>query len=166
MKKNLGKIVAGAAILLGLIAVLLIFAPAVVPKEGKGDPMGGASLAFGNKDDGTAFSAYVLAFAFPLVGVILSVLALLGKGGKIVPIAAAVCFLVGGIFYFLPIAVYQPYISESASKLPGFDKAETVKAARELLEKFGKVGLGAIFGGIFSILAACASAATLVLNKK
>ena len=168
MKKNLGKIVAGAAILFGLIAVLLIFAPAIAPKKelaqlaGDDSPLAGSAVAFGNKDEKTVFSAYVLAFALPLVGLILSVLALLGKGGKIVPIAAAVCFLVGGIFYFLPMAFVTPDLGE----LSGEAKSKALEIFRDMLKESCNVGLGAIFGGIFSILAACASAATLVVNKK
>ena len=159
MKKHLGKIVAGVAILLGLVAALLIFAGAIAPKEGAGDPISGASIAFGNKDDKTVASLYILAFLLPLVGVILSVLTLLGKGGKVVPIIAAVCFVVGGIFYFLPLELVTPDLGKLSS-------AEAIKNFRDMLKKVATVGLGAIFGGILSILAGCASVATLFVKKK
>lgn len=171
MKKHLGKIVAGVAILLGLVAVLLIFAPAIAPKKelaelaGDDSALAGSSVAFGNKNDNTAFSAYVLAFALPLVGVILAIIALLGKGGKVVPIIAAVCFVVGGIFYFLPMALCQPNIPKELSGVIS-DKSAYVKAMRDALKETCTVGLGAIFGGILSILAGCASVATLFVKKK
>lgn len=170
MKLSLGKIVTCVAIVLGLVGALLIFAPAIVPnsdmKELLGDAakeanLAGSSAAFGNKDDSTVASLYILAFILPLVGVVLSVIALLGKGGKIVPIIAAVCFVVGGIFYFLPMSLVTPDLGD----LDGEAKKEALKIFREALKETMTIGAGAIFGGILSILAGVASAATLVLKK-
>lgn len=165
IKKHLGKIVAGVAILLGLIAVLLIFAPAIVPKSQYKDLAGddanisGWDIAFGAQEEGVSTyvaSAYMLAFILPLVGVILAVVALLGKGGKIVPIIAAVCFLAGGIVYFLPLDTI------SMNKDLVGDNMATIRDAMKLSMT---AGAGAIVGGIFSILAAAASCATLFIKK-
>ena len=173
MKKNLGKIIAGVAIVLGLIAVLMIFAKAIVPNsdyakllgdKAKDANIAGSAIAFGKKEEVlgktvTTYmaSAYILAFLLPLIGVALAVVALLGKGGKIVPIVAAVCFLVGGIIYFLPLQTITP----NKDALIGVEVADW----REGLQKNFTLGAGAIVGGLFSILAACASCATLFVKK-
>lgn len=161
MKKHLGKIIACVAIVLGVIAALMIFAPALVPKSGNGDAMKGSDIAFGAKVGDANYygaSAYILAFLLPLIGVILAVVALLGKGGIIVPVLAAVCFIAGGIVYFLPLQT----ISYSKDLLDLGAKNEDL---RKLTKEFAKIGAGAIVGGLFSILAACASCATLFVKK-
>lgn len=167
MKKfGLGKILACVAAVFGLVAVFMMFAPGATYKVLNGtDSYSGAQLAFGYtaKADagilGTA-STEVFKFSFmnfltyllALVGIVFVVLAFFGKLGKISPVVAAVCFLVAGIFFFCVI----PFCSPAAKN------ADVVKATKDALS----LGAGAIVGGVFSIIAALASCATLFVNKK
>lgn len=162
MKKfGLGKILACVAAVLGLVAFFMMFAPAAKYEVLKQtETYSGANLAFGYTakvaGSGTAqvwkfsfmnFLTYVLV----IVGIVFAVLSLLGKLGKISAIVAAVCFLVAGIFYFCAI----PF------SVSAIENAELAKKAKEGLS----LGAGAIVGGIFAIISALASCATLFVGK-
>lgn len=163
MKKfGLGKILACVAAVLGLVAFFMMFAPAATYKVlNTTESYSGSQLAFGAKAEsgfGTA-SAEVLKFSFMnfltyllvIVGIVFTVLAFLGKLGNISAIVAAVCFLVAGIFFFCAV----PFC------VPAVENADLAKKAKEALS----LGAGAIVGGIFSIIAALASCATLFVGK-
>lgn len=85
------------------------------------------------------------AFSFPNLltyiliagGIVCAVVALLGKGKKIVPFIAAGLFLVGGVLYLC------------AGKLLVLKTADS---------GYYTIGIGSILGGVFSILAACTAA--------
>lgn len=168
-KINLKMILCGVAVLFGVIAACMIFAPAIVGKQDASDPMSGLDVAFGNKDDtfgmGLGASAYMLPFFLALIGVVLAVVALLGKGGKIVPIVAAVCFVGAAICYFLPLVMVRPDFGEAGDLMNSDQKSEAVKKFRESLKEFGEVGAGAIVGGIFSIIAAVVSVVPVFVCK-
>ena len=166
MKKflNLKSILCCVAVVFGLIAVLLLFADVIVPQKGSDGGYSGLDVAFGYKEDGhklLAASAYILPTLLAVIGVVLSVVALLGKGGKIVPIIAAVCLLGAGICYFLPIQMITPY-----TKLTGDAKADYIKFIRDSVKDNCKLGAGAIVSGIFSIIAACSVTVPVFLGKK
>ena len=167
MKKflNLKSILCCVAVVFGLIAVFMLFAPALVDKDGGETVLKGSEIAFGKKEsyEGVSVkvleaSAYVLAFSLALVGTVTAVVALLGKGGKVAPLIAAVCFLGAAICYFLPIQLLNFYTGE----LTGDAKKDYVKYMRDSFKEGCNLGAGAIVGGVFGIVAALASVASVV----
>ena len=162
-KINLKMILCGVAVLFGLISALMFFAPALKAETILGDDtVSGMQIAFGDKDEGFAVSAYMLPFFLAIIGTVVAVVAMLGKGGKIVPIVAAVCFIGAGICYFLPMVLATPSIPEG---LEGELKSEYIKEFREGMKEAYKLAAGAIVGGIFSIIAAVVSVVPVFVCK-
>ena len=108
-KINLKMILCGVAVLFGLISALMFFAPALKVETVLGDDtVSGMQIAFGDKDEGFAVSAYMLPFFLAIAGTVVAVVAMLGKGGKIVPIDACKVgagAIVGGIFSIIAAVV-------------------------------------------------------------
>ena len=171
---NLGLILCGAAALLGLVAVLMLFAPNltssyknVVTGKEVITEYSGLETVFGAEHKSTVAgqetSTQIFVFSFlsfipyilALVGVAFAVIAALGKLGKIAPIVAAACFVVAAVFFFIAVPTCALNVSDKAT-------AEDISKLKEGLS----LGAGVIVAGIFSILSALASAATLVLKKK
>lgn len=153
---NLKTILTVVAAVLGLVAFFMMFAPALTSKLGD---YKGTEIAFGSGEK-IAASAYMLAYILVIIGVVASVVAVLGIGGKIVPLVAAVCLLVGGIFFFLPASLAMPYTGE----LSGDAKDKYVELFREGVKEMD-LGAGAIVGGILSILGAVAVAVPVFIKK-
>lgn len=168
MKKYLDKIILGVAIVLALVAIFMLFAPAVVAKEGDGSYTG-FEAAFGKKGthpllgDITMLdaSAAMLPFLLLIIGVCVAGVAIWGKGGIIMPIAAAAIFVVAGVLYFMMGLLLSPHYYEAYKALGIADKSAYVKYLRENFT----VGYGSIVGGIFSILAGLACVAPVILKK-
>ncbi len=168
-KPQLGLILSLVAIVLGIVAVFMLLAPAAVAETlGQKTSYSGANLAFGYTYNTDAIlgavevkvfnaSANILTYILVLVGIIFALLALLGKLGKIAPFIAFVAFLLAGIFFFCTVAFCSPYTS-----LTGDAKADEVKQAKEALS----LGAGAIAGGVMSILAAVSAVGSALLAKK
>ncbi len=162
-KINLKMILCGVAVLFGLISALMFFAPALKAETILGDDtVSGMQIAFGDKDEGFAVSAYMLPFFLAIIGTVVAVVAMLGKGGKIVPIVVAVCFIGAGICYFLPMVLATPSIPEG---LEGELKSEFIKEFREGMKEAYKLAAGAIVGGIFSIIAAVVAVVPVFVCK-
>lgn len=171
MKKYLKLIILVCAAVFGLVGMFMIFAPALTQHMGKITVnINGSDVAFGGWKQQLPFSAesvktlqasaYILAFILTLIGVVFTVLAILGKLGKIAPVVAAVCFVAGGIFFFLPAQLITP--SKDYLAIPGVDAG----VFRDTISENYKLGAGAIVGGLFSLLAAALSAASIFVNKK
>ncbi len=168
MKKYLGKIVAGVGILLAILALIMLVAPGWSPKSEFKDAesIAVSKFFFGSEKDGLAVSAGgVVAMVLVIVGAILLVVALLGKGGKVVPIAAAVCLLVGGILYFCTIELLALDYGEYGDVLDSDAKKELKDKFIEGVKENGGLGAGAIMGGIFSILSALCAGSLLFIKK-
>lgn len=166
IKTHARQIVGCITIILGLVSVLLIFAPALILNEKYAETLGGskisgATVAFGSSSSGLVVSAYMIAYILPAIGIILSAVALFGKGGKIVPGIAALCFFVGGIFHFLPLALATPDLND----IEGEAKLEFLRLFRKVLRETSQVGAGGVVGGILSILAAAVSCATMSIKN-
>lgn len=164
-KKILKWILCGTAAVFGFISAMMLFAPALVDKVVGLVEFKGSDIAFGKEimmGQGFAVSAYMLPLFLALIGVALMVVAALGKGGKIVPIVAAVCFIGAGICYFLPMVLATPSIPEG---LEGELKSEYIKEFREGMKEAYKLAAGAIVGGIFSIIAAVVSVVPVFVCK-
>lgn len=161
MKKffTLKNILLCVAAVLGLVAVLMMFAPALSGGKNSDAAISGFKVAFGYSEKTVLGDAkvlnfsfmYFLAFLLALVGIVFAVLAFLGKLGKISAIVAAACFLVAGILFFCAVPLCNP----------NFESKELVKAFKENVS----LGAGAIVGGIFSIISALAACATLFVDK-
>lgn len=161
-KINLKMILCGVAVLFGLISALMFFAPALKAETILGDDtVSGMQIAFGDKDEGFAVSAYMLPFFLAIIGTVVAVVAMLGKGGKIMPIVAAVCFIGAGICYFLPMVMATPDLGE----YDGEGKSEIIKEFREGISEEFKLAAGAIVGGIFSIIAAVVAVVPVFVCK-
>lgn len=164
---NLGKILVLVSIVLGVVALVMLVAPGFAPKS-DASKLGIESVAlfkvvFGNSDSGLAFSfPLFLGVLLIVAGVVCSVLALLGKGGKIVSLVAAICFVAGGVLYFCTMGVYAVKVND---KLSGDLKDAAVKAAKEIVNATYNLGIGAILGGILSILAGVAVVVPVFLKK-
>ena len=162
MKLNLKTILCGVAAVFGLIAACMLFAPALTQEVmGISVDYTGADIAFGKEialSSGFAASAYMLPLFLAIIGVACVVVAALGKGGKIVPIVAAVAFIGAAIVYFIPFQVAMP-------KAPEGVEADTAEFRDGLKEAFD-LGAGAIVGGIFSIIAAVAAVVPVFVCKE
>lgn len=141
------------AAVLGIIAVIMIFLPAVATGD---DSFNGIKAVFGWTEKteflGSTIETKLLSFSFmnlltyllAIAGVVLSVLGIMGKGSKLFTLIATVCFAVAAVFFFCTIAftVVEEGWSDLASALGG-----------DIKESW-KLGVGSIIGGICSILAA------------
>ena len=163
MKKNLGKILTCVGAVLALVAFFMMFAPAATMKGllGKTENLSGTDLTFGYEESGIkiiGFSANIVTYILLIAGIACAVLALLGKGGNIVRIVAAACFVVAGVFFFCSIAFASFYPDMESGAL----KDKSVEAIKESLS----LGAGAIVGGILSILASALVAVPMFIGKK
>ncbi|MDE6667236.1 MAG: hypothetical protein K2K38_02675 [Clostridia bacterium] len=164
-KFGLNLIFSGSAIVFAIITIILLCAPAMT-YTGKltENSVSMASVAFGNKDDGLAFSFLIfLPYLLLLAGIVLNVLNILGKGGKILPIVATVCYVVGAILFFL---VMQTFCIAVPEGLEGELKDAYIKHGKELITEACDLGLGAIFSGVLSLVSAGLSATTLFVKNK
>ena len=159
MKKHLNKILIGVSLLFAAVAIILLVAPGITLKSeyealtamGVEKSYSMANITFGHSMEvAEGISVEIFKFSFPNLltyiliagGMVSAVLALLGKGGKIVSFVAAGLFLVGGVLYLC------------AGKL-------LVLAGED--SGMYTIGIGSILGGVFSILAACSAACTAIL---
>ncbi len=133
-KISLGKILTLAAIVVGVVAFCMLFAPQIANDYSK---LSGLKTTFGYSEKGFSglnFSfGNFLTYVFLIVAIVFAVIALLGKLGKIAPIVSAVAFVLAGIFFFCALAFVS--VNGSAS-----------------FKKLYSLGGGAIAGGILSIL--------------
>lgn len=169
MKKiNLKMILCGVAAVFGFIAAMMLFAPAITPKAG-GESISGSEIAFGKEalmGMGMGVSAYMLPLFLALIGVVCVAVSAFGKGGKAVTIVAAVAFVGAAICYFLPFQMATVDFGEAGDLLTSDQKSEATKAFRDSLKEAGKLGAGAIVGGIFAIIAAVASVVPMFVCKE
>ena len=140
--------------MLGVVAIILLVAPGISPKSDYKDygleSYSMAKITFGHKlTVAEGITVDVFKFSFPNLltyiliagGIVCALLALLGKGGKIVPFVAAGLFLVGGVLYLC------------AGKLLVTDNPSD----------YYTIGIGSILGGVFSILSACTVACVAII---
>lgn len=157
---NLAKYLPFATIVLSILAFVMLFLPAIVTKEAKLDTdYSGFQLAFGYKEEMLGKEVTILKFSFmnfltvllPLAALVLTLLNAFGKKqNKLFTLLAAICLAVAGVFFFCSLGFSSFNVHE--------------KVVDETKELF-KLGIGAILGGVFSLLGALASFASLVMNK-
>ena len=149
-KKYSYFIAGGIALVLGIAAFCMMFLNAVtyaLKVVGTEFSFTGMELAFGSKVEAAGFSVdtlkfnimTTLGFCLPLVG---GVLALLFKNGLITKVVTTACCVVGAVCLFSTTGC-------TAISLGG---AEAKDALLVLFDE--KLGIGAILGGVFSVLGA------------
>ena len=163
-KMKIAPLMSALATLLGLVAVIMLFVPVLGVKD-VDTTYTGLKVVFGYKEkvaiigDVTVFNfsfMNLLTYILALAGTVLSLLNLLAKKpNKLFSLLAMVAFVVSAVFFFCTVSFTS--VNEDASKI--FDLF-----GGDIKELF-KLGVGAIVGGVLSILAALASAASPVLKK-
>lgn len=178
-KVKTGQIVMLGAALLGLVAVLLMFAPGITSKaivankEVGTSSLSGFKLIFGTEDGYKFNFMMLLSVIFAVVGIVGAILGglLNMKLGNFLALGG---FLLAALFFFLFRAVFPMGIKDMAiggtTVLSGKD---AIKALEEGVSVLGittkttfSLGIGAIIAGILSIIAALASAAATFALKK
>ena len=160
-KSNLGKPLSFVAAVLGLVAVVMLFLPAIGIKD-TDTTYTGLQITFGYKESLLALEYTVFDFSFmnlltyilAVVGIVFSVLSAMGKGSKFAAFIAAAAFAVSGVFFFLSVSYTLP--NEDASKIISFVGGD-IKDALTL-------AYGAIIGGVASLLAAVCNLGKIVLK--
>lgn len=154
-----------AAVLLGIVAIVMLFVPAVVASEDVSYT--GLQVVFGYSEKTDIFGSQLvtemLSFSFMnllpyilvLVGVVCCVLAFMNPKNKLFAFVAFVCFVVAAVFFFLAVSFTIP--AEGWEELAGALNTD-IKADWTL-------GAGAIVAGITSALSALVVAGSAVLNK-
>lgn len=163
-RKSLSKYACYAGIAYAVVAICMIFLAAVSYKVGNEvTTYSGLQVVFGYKATetvlGSKVSVEILDFSFMnllpyillIVGLVLAVMNLLGKGNKLMTIIACACFVIAGILLLLTVSLCVPHVNEVlGNNVPVLDK-----------EKMS-LGIGAILGGIFAILAGVAQVPKLL----
>lgn len=160
-KSSLGKPLAFVAAVLGLVAVVMLFLPAIGIKD-TDTTYTGLQITFGYKESLLGFEYTVFDFSFmnlltyilAVVGIVFSVLSAMGKGSKFAAFIAAAAFAISGVFFFLSVSYTLP--NEDASKIISFVGGD-IKDALTL-------AYGAIIGGVASLLAAVCNLGKIVLK--
>lgn len=153
--KLINMIAACAAVLFGIVAIVMMFVPSVKIVD-TDTVYTGLQVTFGLKEDSLLGVQQIFAFSFMnlltyilvIVGLVGIVLSFLNKGGKFIPFIAAACFLVAGVFFFLQVQYCIPGDNLINNIVAGF--GSNPKEALGL-------AAGAIVAGILSILASLAS---------
>lgn len=165
-KISIALILSACAILLGIVAIIMLAAPAItytVEAFGQKSTLTYtmAQITFGYEKGGFAFSFMnFLSFLLVVAGIVLAALTAL-KGNKLTAIIAAVCFLAAGVLFFC----CKQLIVFDTGDLTGELKDFALMSTKELIKDF-KLGIGAILTGILSILSAVSCAGAAVLGKK
>jgi len=160
-KSSVGKPLSFVAAVLGLVAVVMLFLPAIGIKD-TDTTYTGLQITFGYKESLLGFEYTVFDFSFmnlltyilAVVGIVFSVLSAMGKGSKFAAFIAAAAFAVSGVFFFLSVSYTLP--NEDASKIISFVGGD-IKDALTL-------AYGAIIGGVASLLAAVCNLGKIVLK--
>lgn len=177
--KQLGKLLAFASAIVGLVAVIMIFLPQIVAANENSDTAyNGIAIAFGktlydklgitSKIDFSFLN--LLCYLLVVVGLVLTVLQICGIcKSKLVTFISAIAFIAGGILFFFALnfstitnsgSVSLPFLGEISSK-------GTHKFAEANTENYTawKLGTGAIVGGITAILAGIENIGRAILTK-
>lgn len=165
---DLGLILSGVAALLGLVAVCMLFAPAVGIKDSE-TTYTGMNVVFGYSEKVLTKDVEIFTFSFmnlltyvlALAGIVFAVLAALGKLGVISKIVSAACFVVAGIMFFC--AVVFSALGEGADAV--LTIGSVLSGGKENAKDMLTLAFGAILGGILSILAGAAVAVPMFLKK-
>ena len=161
---NLTQIVTAAAVLLGLVAIAMIFVPTVTVKGIINTyTFTGLNLAFGCNLENTSTAIFEFSFMnlltdiLALAGTVVALMGLIKNSfaSGLFRIIAAACFIVSGVFFFMSLNFCIPNTTATeAFKLIGDIKSN------------GVLAVGAYIGGITAIIAGvCELLSVFVFNK-
>lgn len=165
-KVDLGIIATAVAALLGVVAVIMLFLPAIAVVDSD-TTYKATEVIFGLKKTEPIVGEVVyfefsfmnlLTYILVAVGVVFTILGYLGKGSKFACLISTVAFLVAGIFFLLTVAFCVPgkgiedFVIGMGSL---FGKETSVK-------DYLALAAGPIIGAICSFLAAVASGYKLI----
>ena len=161
---NLTQIVTAAAVLLGLVAIAMIFVPTVTVKGIINTyTFTGLNLAFGCNLENTSTAIFefsfmnLLTYILALAGTVVALMGLIKNSfaSGLFRIIAAACFIVSGVFFFMSLNFCIPNTTATeAFKLIGDIKSN------------GVLAVGAYIGGITTIIAGvCELLSVFVFNK-
>ena len=160
------KVCSLASIVLGVVAIVMLFLPAIVVGDTE-ITYSGFSAIFGYTATEETFlgdvSTKVLNFSFMnfvtfllvVAAVVCSVLAFV-KGNKVMSFAAIACFVVAAVLFF-----FMPAFASVYSALDGALADAAIEAVKETYQ----LGAGAIIAAVCSLLAAGVAVASLFLKK-
>ncbi len=162
-KNSLVQYLPVLAFALGIVAIIMMFLPAVALKDTDTTYTGWQS-AFGYTTEVLTKKVAILNFSFPvflsfilmLAGTALALLQFIAPKNRLFIVISAVCFLVSAIFWFLTPQLLS--IGKGAT-FGGLINASNVK-------EYLVLAVGSIVGGICSALACVCGVATFVLNNK
>lgn len=147
--KNVALAVSAIAVLLGVVAIVMMFVPSIGEKTLDWS-FTGMEATFGCEKNILGLSGTVLEFStmnlisYILVagGVVFTILGALGRGSKFAGFIAAGAFVVAGVFFFL---------------MPQYTiLSDTAKGLLDLAGKKLTLGAGAIVSAVCSLLAGAA----------
>jgi hypothetical protein len=161
-KKSLPFLMQAVAVLWGVVAFIMLFLPAI-GVDGTDTTYNGLKVVFGYKQSTLGYEYSVFNFSFMnlltyiliLVGIVLSVLSIVSNTNKWVSVIASVAFLVAGIFFFCTIAFTS--VNADASKI-------FASLGGNIKDSF-TLAVGAILGGVFSIVAALSSLGAFLMKE-
>lgn len=166
---NLTQIVTAAAVLLGLVAIAMIFVPTIGVKDSD-TTYTGMQLAFGYSvtKSVAGLSATLTYFEFSFMSLLTYILALAGTvvalmgliknsfASGLFRIIAAACFIVSGVFFFMAVNFC----------VPGKDISSLVSLVGGNIKNSLILAVGAYIGGITAIIAGvCELLSVFVFNK-
>jgi hypothetical protein len=156
---NVAKYTTFISVLLGIVAVVMMFLPAISITDSEASYTG-LQLAFGYSETPIKIGSYsativyfnfsfmnLLTYILVILGVVFTVLGSKGKGGAFASFISALMFIVGGVFFFM----------QGSFSVPG----EILSIVKDSFV----LAIGAIIGGVASILAGICALAKIVLNK-
>lgn len=161
-KKKVMYYIPGAlALLVGIAAFCMMFLPAITynAAESSSDGWTGAQLIFGYKETILSQEITVLNFNFvallayflPLIG---GLLALISKNGFLTKIITTACFVVSAVLLFTIVAYSGLGRVNVENEGLGSLVAPIINAIYDAIDETKGLGIGAIIGGILSVVGA------------
>ena len=154
-QKTNGKLFLAIALLFGIASIFMILLPAIKVIDND-TAYTGLQVVFGYENKETLFGSTIttpilefsfmnlLTYLLVIVGVITLILNLIGKASGLLSLISIIALIGAGVLFFLTANFTMPVVGDIGSFL-----GNTVEEIRE----YYQLGIGAILGGVFSILA-------------
>ena len=137
-KSNVGMILSGLSVLLGLAAIIMLFLPAVAVKD-TDTTYTGLQVTFGYSVDIPIWGEAVvfkfsfmnlLAYILAAAGVVFAILSAMGKSGKFASFIAAAAFIAAGVLFVIQSSfILTNDITSAITEFLGVDLTEGFELA-------------------------------------
>ena len=137
-KSNVGMILSGLSVLLGLAAIIMLFLPAVAVKN-TDTTYTGLQVTFGYSVDVPIFGEAeifkfsfmnLLAYILAAAGVVFAILSAMGRSGKFASFIAAAAFIAAGVLFVIqPSFILTNDITSAITEFLGVDLTEGFELA-------------------------------------